>query len=125
MQKKKEVQLKDLTQTLNLDSESVVSSSWVPINKRNCNKNVWKAASPLGLLLCLHQDDVPVRKIVWVHDPGAQAVSSKPTREEALPLSLFFYAFSHIKQTATTKRFMHVDFRSLKNDPQQSCFSPS
>ena len=37
--------------------------------------------------------------------------------------SLFFsYSLTHFKQTATAKRFMHVDFGSLKNDPEQSCF---
>lgn len=61
-----------------------------------------------------------------LNDPGAQPLSHLMVHQNPLgkPLSLSFfpYSFLHIKQTASAKRFMHVDFGSLKNDPQQSCF---
>lgn len=61
--------------------------------------------------------------------PSASASSHSPSKAQkgnSFPVLPFpSFSLSHIKQTAPTKRFMRVDFGSLKNDPQQSCFSPS
>lgn len=73
--------------------------------KRNHMKSVLRDLIPLSASFCFASGGRTCSRC-----SNLQASSRSPL---LLPV---------IKQTATAKRFMHVDFGSLKNDPQQSCF---
>lgn len=106
---------------LGLDRKSVVCLVWFPLIRESAT-SVSDAESPFWPVL-LSAAGWPsyspwsrCSTLVSSHGP------SRPTGEMALLFLFSLIPSPHIKQTATTKRFMHVDFGSLKNDPEQSCF---
>lgn len=87
------------------------------INVKMCNTSVQE----LKKLFFHDPPDSPDPQLSVCRNPRRDSTSPPPPPSPFTSVSLPLIS----NRRAPTKRFMRVDFGSLKNDPQQSCFSPS